>query len=215
MNFFRKKYNQHTDEELVRSIVKGSEKAFDELYGRYAVKMHTYFYHTMGKNNALANDFTQELFIRIIEKGKLFDPQKRFSSWVYAIAGNMCKNEFRRIKRHTISGLPDDAEQRMVANSSSDSDYDQAVFDKYLYKALDNMEPQHRECFLLRYQQELSIKEISEIMDCPEGTVKSRLYYTMKKLSEKLEYFKPDHLKKKDYETSGKRTGKPAPAKEF
>ena len=112
-------------------------------------------------------------------------------------------------------GLPADAEQRMIAGSSSDSDYDQAVFDKYLYKALSLMESQHRECFLLRYQQEKSIKEISEIMDCPEGTVKSRLYYTSRKLSEKLKFFKPDHLKKKDYESSGKRTGKPASSKEF
>ena len=213
LNLFRKKYNQYTDEELVRAIVKGNEKAFDELYQRYAEKMHTYFYHTMGKDNMLANDFTQELFIRIIEKGKLFDPEKRFSSWIYAVAGNMCKNEFRRQKRHTIPGLPADAEQRMIAHGSSDHDFDQAVFDKYLYKALNTMEAPHRECFLLRYQQELSIKEISDIMDCPEGTVKSRLYYTTKKLSEMLEFFKPDHLKKKDYETAGNRTGKTASSK--
>ena len=64
--------------------------------------------------------------------------------------------------------------------------------------------------FLLRYQQELSIKEIAAILGCPEGTVKSRIFYTLKKLSEKLQYFKPDHLKKKDYETSRKETGRPA-----
>ena len=120
----------------------------------------------------------------------------------------MCKNEYRRLQRHATPGLPEDLPERLFANSSSDSDYDQSVFEHYLQKELDKMEAPHRECFLLRYQQELSIKEIAEIMDCPDGTVKSRIFYTLKKLSEQLEYFKPEHLKKKDYETSGKTTGR-------
>ena len=207
---FRKKYETYTDEELVKYIVKGNEKAFDEMYKRYAQKMHVYFYRNLGKDVNQANDFIQELFIKIIEKGNLFDPSKKFSTWIYAIAGNMCKNEYRRIQRHAVLGLPADIKDRFFANSSSDSDYDQAVFETYLQKELNKMEAHHRECFLLRYQQELSIKEIAEVLDCPEGTVKSRIFYTLKKLSEKLQYFKPDHLKKKDYETSGKEIGRPA-----
>jgi len=52
----------------------------------------------------------------------------------------------------------------------------------------------------LRYQEELSIKEISEVMECPEGTVKSRLYYALRKLSDKLQVFRPEALKKMNYE---------------
>ena len=210
---FRKNYEKYSDEELVKYIVKGNEKAFDELYDRYASKMHSFFYRNLGKDVNQANDFIQELFLKIIEKGSLFDPEKKFSTWIYAVAGNMCKNEYRRIQRHAVLGLPADLKDRFFANSSSDNDFDQSVFELYLQKELDKMEAPHRECFLLRYQQELSIKEIAEVLDCPEGTVKSRIFYTLKKLSEKLQYFKPDHLKKKDYETSGKETGKPVASK--
>lgn len=215
MIFFKKKYENYTDEELVKHIVKGNEKAFDELYQRYAPRLHAYFYRNLGKDANLANDFIQELFLKIVEKGNLFDPEKKFSSWIYAVAGNMCKNEYRRLQRHAITGLPADLKDRFFANNSSDNDYDQAVFEEYLQKELEKMEAPHRECFLLRFQQELSIKEIGEIMDCPEGTVKSRIFYTVKKLSEKLEYFKPEHLKKKDYETSGKEPGRPVVAEKF
>lgn len=215
MIFFKKKYENYSDEELVKYIVKGNEKAFDELYQRYASKLHAYFFRNLGKDANLANDFIQELFLKIIEKGNLFDPEKKFSSWIYAVAGNMCKNEYRRLQRHAITGLPADLKDRFFANNSSDNDYDQAVFEEYLQKELEKMEAPHRECFLLRFQQELSIKEIGEIMDCPEGTVKSRIFYTVKKLSEKLEYFKPEHLKKKDYETSGKEPGRPVVAEKF
>ena len=212
---FKKRYEKFTDEELVRYIVKGHEKAFDELYQRYARKLHAYFYRNLGKDNSLANDFLQELFLKVIEKGELFDPQKKFSVWIYAVAGNLCKNEYRRIQRHAVPGLPEELPNHLFTESGAADKHDSIVFGSLLQKELDKMEASHRECFLLRFQQELSIKEISEILECPEGTVKSRIFYTLKKLAESLKYFKPDHLKKKEHEISGKKTGRPAAAEKL
>jgi len=81
---------------------------------------------------------------------------------------------------------------------------DRSLFTARLTDALEELEDIHRTCFILRYQEELSIKEISEVMDCPEGTVKSRLYYALRKLSDKLQVFRPKALTNTSYE---KQTG--------
>lgn len=63
------------------------------------------------------------------------------------------------------------------------------MFEKHLALALEQLDETQRQCFVLRYQEEMSLKEIADIQDCPEGTVKSRLFYTIKKLSGKLRTF--------------------------
>jgi len=68
---------------------------------------------------------------------------------------------------------------------------DQQIFNEALFKELDKMDYLKKETFVLRYMDDLSIKEISNVMDCSEGTVKSRLFYTLKKLSPKLSAFNP------------------------
>lgn len=197
----RKKYQQLKDEELMPYVVKGNERAFDELYRRYSSKMHYYFFRMLGQNQDRADDFTQELFIRVIEKGAYFDVKQRFSTWLYAVAGNMCKNEYRRMERRPEQALPEHFEIAMARDGLYlDSETDQALFKKHLQTALDKLDFSHRQCFILRYQQDLAIREISEILGCPEGTVKSRLYYTLRKLAAQLHHFNPNFSKKKRHE---------------
>lgn len=69
---------------------------------------------------------------------------------------------------------------------------DAEVFNEMLYKELDELEEVQRSTFLMRFKMDLSIKEIAEIHQCSEGTVKSRIFYTLKKLSEKLKMFDPN-----------------------
>lgn len=169
-------------------ITKGNEKAFEELYQRYADKLYRYFYRMLSQNSAKANDFTQDLFVKVIEKPHYFDTKRRFSTWIYTIAGNMCKNEYRRMSKFTMTHEVPDMELPQNLGYFQDN-VDQRLFDQYLQQALNELDEIPRQCFILRYQEEKSIKEISDIMGCPEGTVKSRLYYTIKKLSKKLKVF--------------------------
>jgi len=69
---------------------------------------------------------------------------------------------------------------------------DKDKFDKTLYKTLYQFSPEERSIFLLRFHEELSVKEIAGIMECPEGTVKSRLHYTAKKLARTLQAYNPE-----------------------
>jgi RNA polymerase sigma-70 factor (ECF subfamily) len=181
MALFGQTYQNLRDEDLMQRSAEGDKKAFKELFTRYQPKMYRYFFRMLGQEKELANDFTQDLFLKIIEKGSLFHPEKSFSVWIYTIAGNMIKNEYRRRGRQSQkkdwpdyfleNGLDIDLEQ-----------LDRPLFRIAMKKALDTLDDKHRNCYLLRFQEELSIQEISEILDCPQGTVKSRLFYAMKKI---------------------------------
>lgn len=163
----------------MKFIARGKEKAFNELYRRYANKMHRFFYNMLYQDEALANDFTQELFLKIINKPQAFNPKLKFSTWFYTLAKNLCKNEYRRMSRQPQ--FQDLQENSSIIHATSELEKEQEK--KLLADAIAALEPHHRECFVLRYQQGFTIKVISEILDCPEGTVKSRVYYAMQKVA--------------------------------
>lgn len=167
----------------------GDTKAMGELYDRYQSKMTAYFYRMLWQDRELALDMTQELFTKIIKKPELYTKGKKFSTWIYTIAGNMCKNEYRRRDvrkdhRDTVIGL----HQKYA--KADDGRADRSAFKDRLGEELGKLNPDQRTVFILRYKQDLSIKEIAEIMACSEGTVKSRVFYTLKKLSAALEEFR-------------------------
>ena len=173
-----------SDEELMRRMSGGCEASFSELYDRYGQRMHRYFYRMLGQDAHRADDFTQELFMKLIEKQALFDPARRFSTWLYTVAGNMVKNEYRRVSR-----IPEPPDIPDFFYENFTEDVDNQLFEQHLHLALEGLDETQRQCFVLRYQEELSVKEIAGILNCPEGTVKSRLFYTVKKLAGKLRAF--------------------------
>jgi len=169
----------------------GSEKAFNELYRRYAKRMLFFFYTRLYKDEQKAQDCLQDLFMKVLDKLETFDTSKRFSSWIYAIASNMCKNEYRKNERSWREEQNFDWTQLVdtTAFGSFYSATDKALFIESLQQQLSEMSEENRMIFLLRHQDGLTVPEISNIVDCPEGTVKSKLFYTTKKLFVKLNVF--------------------------
>lgn len=186
------------DEHLLVRLQKGDMCAFDVLYERYSQRLLTYFYRMLGGQEEKAQDFLQDLFLKVIEKSHLFSGP-RFSTWVYTMAYNMCKNEYRRLsirqehdhQIHTFHGSHEENTTLLI-----EQQMDQQAFLKALYQALDTLKEEHRQVFLLRHQEHFSIREISEITACSEGTVKSRLFYGLKKLAQKLRPFSPDTIER-------------------
>ena len=189
MPFFKKKYHIYSDEELIGLVAKGHESAFDELYDRYAQKLYRFFYKMLYQNKVIAADFTQTLFIKVFEKASYYNNSSNFSTWLYTLASNMCKNEYRRISRTSqIISLEESTktiEPRALLN------IDTAHFKNDLQLSINRLDEKHRLAFIMRYQEHKSIKELSEILQCPQGTVKSRLHHALKKLSKDLERFRP------------------------
>ncbi|MBX7094398.1 MAG: sigma-70 family RNA polymerase sigma factor [Flavobacteriales bacterium] len=192
MGIFGRNYKTKTDEDLMQAIVKGDSLAFEELYNRYSKPMVNFFCRMLWKDKEKAQDFMQDLFTKIVHKPDSYDASRSFKTWIYSVANNMCKNEYRKqeVRKNTVNM---GHENFSVIDEAADQSkkVDHAAFNELLHKELENLEEIQRTTFLLRYKMDLSIKEIAEITEASEGTVKSRIFYTIKKLSEKLRMFDP------------------------
>lgn len=174
----------------MQQIVSGDHAAFSELYNRYKDRMYYYFYRMLNNSTENANDFVQELFMKIIAKPDSYNPAYAFHTWLYSVANNLCKNEYRR------RGIR--LEYQQYEASKPDIDFlnetiiePQQVIEK-IFQTLDQLGEEHRSAFLLRYREEFSIREVADILGLPEGTVKSRLFNARKILAEKLNYLKDE-----------------------
>jgi len=88
-------YRQDTDEELMRRVSRNDTTAFEEIYTRYAKRMQGFFIRMLGYDIAKAEDFTQELFLKVYESRSAYEEGRTFSSWAFSMAYNLCKNEYR------------------------------------------------------------------------------------------------------------------------
>ena len=192
MTFPPKNYQEFSDEKLMELLNQRETAAFDELYKRYSTRLLHYFHRMLGGDEEKAQDFLQDLFLKIVEGPARFHTGKRFCSWIFTIAHNMCKNEYRHLAVRKSAGNEVENSKGSEANYHSlEREFDNREFKKALLIEVQKLEKTERSTFLLRYQESLSIKEISEILECSEGTVKSRLFYTTKKLAGKLKALDP------------------------
>lgn len=189
MKFFGKDIQSLSDEELMRQLSTSKKNAaLTELHARYAKRILGFFIRMFKGDVQKAQDFTQDLFLRILERHTQFDPSKRFYTWMYVIAVNMCKTEFRKPHTDEFS----DETKTISAVNWDDVTLDKKVFQDSLKRAIEELEDHHQLTFVLRFMQELSVKEIAAITEVSEGTVKSRLYHATKKVTTKLMVFNPN-----------------------
>ncbi len=185
--------DQHTelsDEALMLLVREGSEPAFNTLYKRYAARLYAFLLKMLGYDTEKAQDILQDIFLLIIERPEKFDAGKKFSAWIYTIAANRCRNEYRN--QSTRQGILQSlAVSGATAPASADTGHDLQRFRKRLYELMDALSEESRLLWLLRFQQELPVSRIAQIMGLPAGTVKSRLYYLVKELSGKLKIYHP------------------------
>lgn len=184
-----KGFTGFTDEQLMTAIRQGEKQAFNELYVRYSGKLYGYILKMLWYNEVRAQDLLQDVFTKIITQPHLFDDKQRFKAWVYTIASNLCKNEFKRneVRKNTTNGL--DSHYNLTSEESLDKTINDREFASALNQELEKLNEKHREVFVLKHIDGLSIKEISEIIGINEGTVKSRLFYAIKQLAAELKMY--------------------------
>jgi RNA polymerase sigma-70 factor (ECF subfamily) len=187
---------QDSDEELMARVQRGEARAMTLLYQRYSPTLLAFYRRMVNGERELAEDLLQETFIRLIDRAGLFDTQRKFSTWLYCIACNLCKNVYRsrRTRRgeETIDTLQASGGSRLLATTADPSDeVSHTLLSEAVFLELEKLDAGKRSLFLLRFQQELSIREIAEITGLAEGTVKSRLFYITKALAGRLAAFRP------------------------
>lgn len=170
--------------ELIERSRKGDSEAFGilvERYQRRVVGVALAVVH----NQDDAIELAQETFIRAYENLSKFESRSSFSTWLYRIAANLAIDFWRREGRHVVlHGEDADNEISRMASAHGDSfkEVSRSELSERLKQALEELTPEHRAVILLREVEGLSYDEISEVLQCPRGTVMSRLHYAREHL---------------------------------
>jgi RNA polymerase sigma-70 factor (ECF subfamily) len=155
----------------------GDEGALGLLMDRYKGPLYGFLNRRVG--DAAADDLFQESWLRVVRSRDRFDPRRRFSTWIFQIANNLCRDRGRRRAvevRHLESLARDrDGPSEQNAAASVDLRLD-------MRQRLDALPERLREVLVLRYYQQLPERDIAEILAIPRGTVKSRLHAAVKAL---------------------------------
>ena len=165
--------------ELIERARGGDSEAFGVLVERYQRRVVGVALSVV-KNQDDAIELAQETFVRAFENLKKFESRSSFSTWLYRIAANLAIDFWRREGRHVVL-RGEDADREIQRLPSLQGDSFKVVssneLSERLKKALEQLTPEHRAVILLREVEGLSYDEISETLQCPRGTVMSRLHY--------------------------------------
>lgn len=178
-----------SDEELVDACLAGDGAAFGVLVGRWERKIHGAIYRILGSEDE-ARDLAQEAFLKAYRGLRSFKREARFSSWLYQIALNLCRDRMRRRKGRTLVSLDelDEGTTGFLTAPPSALDLVEARdICRAVAAAVADLPPEQREVIVLKEYQELTFVEIAEILDVPISTIKTRLYRGLGQLRQSLE----------------------------
>lgn len=171
--------------------IDGNDKAFQKIYERY-YKQSYYFALKITGNPADAADSVQDAFVQIKNSLKDLRNPEYFNAWLNKIVFTKCtklfaKNKYAAMDPELMRQLPNQQEERIEFDPKRYSRYQS---DKEVLMAMiDELHPQHKEAVLLYYFEDLPVKEIADILEIPEGTVKSRIKIARDTLKKKLELY--------------------------
>jgi RNA polymerase sigma-70 factor (ECF subfamily) len=172
-----------SDEILIGRIAGGDRLAMQALYARHHVKVFRFVLRLV-RNEASARDLISEVFLDVWRQAARFEGRSAVSTWILAIARFKALSSVRRRKEAQLDeeeaeAIEDEADTPEVALQKKDTG-------EVLRQCLANLSPDHREIIDLVYYHEKSVEEVAEIVDIPENTVKTRMFYARKKLAELL-----------------------------
>lgn len=170
--------------ELIERARKGDSEAFGVLVERYQRRVANVALAVV-HNQDDAIELAQEAFVRAYENLSKFESRSSFSTWLYRIAANLAIDFWRREGRHVVlRGEDAENEMRRMPSDTGDSfkTASRKELSARLTAALEELTPEHRTVILLREVEGLSYDEISDALQCPRGTVMSRLHYARNKL---------------------------------
>jgi len=189
-----------TDQEVVAAAAAGEEAAYRELVHRYERPVFSLIYR-MVRNRELAEDLSQETFIKVLNALASYRPEYKFSSWVFKIANNAAIDHLRRRELDTLSleGSPHaDTAEKIEATALQIGEKAESALDAVANKelggeieqAIARLRPEYRTCILLRHVEGRPYEEIAEILNLPLGTVKTYIHRARNELRIALAHLK-------------------------
>ena len=179
-----------TDEELVARSKTGDTESFNQLVKRWERPIFALAYRTLGREED-ARDVTQETFLRAFRALGGFKGDAKFSSWLYRITLNLCRDWIRKDRRTPVVTVPEgvDIEQLMADRGPTETVEDlasRAELSRGVAKAMESLPPEQRESIILKEYHGLTFQEIADLMKCPLSTVKTRVYQGLSTLRKQL-----------------------------
>lgn len=181
---------------LIRRLKERDEAAFRELVETYSDRVFNMTFRMLG-NREEAEDVSQEVFITVFKAIDSFRGDAKFSTWLYRVTANHCKNRIKYLaRRHdrSKSEFDERIDRKAAAGGTTapseirrpDQEVEGAETTELVQRLIAELEEDHRVLIVLRDIEELSYEEICEITELPEGTVKSRLHRARQALRKKL-----------------------------
>ncbi len=181
-----------TDEELVARAKAGDLDSFNQLVSRWERPIYALAYRTLGREED-ARDVVQEAFLRAYRGLKGFKGEAKFSSWLYRITLNLCRDWSRRERRAPIVQVPEGtdpvelADERLQTSESVEDLVARREMSDAVAKAMAELPEEQRTAIMLKEYHGLTFQEIAGMLDCPLSTVKTRLYQGLSVLRRRLE----------------------------
>ncbi|MEM7031774.1 MAG: sigma-70 family RNA polymerase sigma factor [Chloroflexota bacterium] len=170
------------------SFYQGHTIVFDQLYDQHAQTLYRLGW-SMLQDEQAAEDVVQEVFLRAYKARKRFDPAKAsLGTWLYQIGLNYCRSQLRRKQVFSFTWLGTEAESLPERRPSSNPEVSLLHRDDQhtLWLAINGLSARLREVIILHYYLDLPAVEIAKTLDCPEGTIYSRLHNARKRLADHL-----------------------------
>ena len=172
-----------TDESLITSIARGDKRAMQVLFARHNVRIYR-FVMRLVSDAALAEDLVSEVFLEVWRKAGRFEGRSQVSTWLLAIARYKANSQLR-------NRSVDQLDEQMAETIEDPADNPEEIMAKrdqgaVMRNCLEQLSPAHREIIDLVYYHEKSMEEVARIMQVPEGTVRTRMFYARKRLAELL-----------------------------
>src|SRR5688500_4018716 len=179
-----------TDEELVARSIGGDAESFNELILRWERPIYALAYRTIGREEE-ARDVCQETFLRAFRALPGFRGQAKFSSWLYRIALNLCRDWIRRERRAQVVQAPENVDLvEMAAALEPAESVEDLVARKDMARAVERamagLPEEQRTAIILKEYHGLTFQEIADLVGCPLSTVKTRLYQGLTVLRREL-----------------------------
>jgi RNA polymerase sigma-70 factor (ECF subfamily) len=172
-----------TDEELVARIAKGDRLAMQVLFGRHQVKIYRFVLRQV-RDEAIAEDMISEVFLDLWKQASRFEGRSSVTTWLLSIARFKAISALRKRREDQLDedygdNLEDEADNPEITAQKADKS-------AALKALIARLSPDHREVIDLVYYHDKSVEEVAEITGVPEATVKTRMFYARKKLSEMM-----------------------------
>ncbi len=195
------------DEALVARAAGGDTEAFNQLIVRWERPIYALAYRTLGREED-ARDVSQETFLRAFRSLRGFKGESKFSSWLYRIALNLCRDQLRRQRRAPFVSTPEGVDLVELAGEGEGVEpLDEVVGRRRLgeavARAMEHLPEEQRTAVVLKEYEGLTFQEIADLVGCPLSTVKTRLYQGLTVLRRELErngimglYGRPDETRR-------------------